>query len=303
MDYTLDPHEPVSAETKRIVGALVDDGLDHVDTFGEDDPHEAVHEVRKRCKEVRATVRLVRTVLPTYSEVNAHYRDAARRLSHIRDAQALVETFDDHVAPAVEAHRRLSGDSLDAVRETLVDRRDTLAAEEDLDARLEAVERDLLAGRERVDSLPVATDGFDAVAGGLRKSYKRGRKRMADAYEEPTTEAFHEWRKRVKYHRYHCYLLRPVWQKPMKARRNQLKELSDLTGDEHDMAVFVETMHDEELFDAGTRDVLETAIADRRAGLRRAARPIGERLFVESPDDLVARIEGYWHATVEYDAD
>lgn len=301
MDYTLDPHEPVAAETSRIVGSLVEDGLDHL--ANEDDPHETVHEVRKRCKEARATLRLVRGVLPTYSEENAHYRDAARRLSRVRDAQALVETFDDHVTPAVEAHDRLDGDRLDRVRGTLVDRRDALAAELDLDSRLETVERELVEGLERVDSLPVATDGFEAVAGGLRKSYRRGRNRMTDAYDEPTTEAFHEWRKRVKYHRYHCYLLRPVWQKPMKARRNQLKELSDLTGDEHDLAVFVETMHEEELFDSDTREALETTITGRRGELRRAARPIGERLFTEEPDDLVARFGGYWHATVEYESD
>ncbi|WP_380674453.1 CHAD domain-containing protein [Salinigranum sp. GCM10025319] len=300
MDYTLDPREPVAAETKRIVGSLVDDGLDHL---AMDDRHEAVHEVRKRCKEVRATLRLVRGVLPTYSDENAHYRDAARRISHIRDAQALVETFDDHVVPTVEAHDRLDGDRLGEVRATLVDRHDALAAEEDLDARLDAVERDLREGRERVDSLPIATDGFDAVAGGLRKSYRRGRERMADAYADPSTEAFHEWRKRIKYHRYHCYLLRPIWDEPMKARRDQLKELSDLTGDEHDLAVFCETMDEEELFDVETREILDTAIAGRRSELRRASRPIGERVFAEDPDELVARMRGYWLATVEYDSE
>jgi CHAD domain-containing protein len=299
MDYTLDPHEPVSAEVQRIVDSLVADGFTHLDA---DDPHEAVHEVRKRCKEVRATLRLVRGVLPTYSDENAHYRDAARRLSHVRDAQALVETFDDHVAPAVRSNDGLATDSLDAVRAALVDRRDTLAAAEDLDSRLAAVERDLLDGRDRVDALPVATDGFAAVAGGLRKSYRRGRDRMADAYADPSTEAFHEWRKRVKYHRYHCYLLRPVWEKPMKARRDQLKELSDLTGDEHDLAVFVETMDEEDLFDPETRGALKTIIGGRRAELRRAARPLGERLFVEEPDDLVDRFAGYWRATVEYES-
>jgi uncharacterized coiled-coil DUF342 family protein len=75
------------------VGALVDDGLDHLDSS--EDPHETVHEVRKRCKETRATLRLVRELLPTYSDENAHYRDAARRLSYIRDAQVLSETFEE----------------------------------------------------------------------------------------------------------------------------------------------------------------------------------------------------------------
>ncbi|WP_162562326.1 hypothetical protein [Salinigranum rubrum] len=34
----------------------------------------------------------------------------------------------------------------------------------------------------------------------------------------------------------------------------------------------------------------------------RAARPIDERLFVEEPDDLVARFGGYRRATVGYES-
>ncbi len=98
---TLRRDESGSAGIDRILEGKIDAAIGHVD--GGMDRHETVHEVRKRCKEIRAALRLVRGVLPTYSAENAHYRDAARRLSDIRDAQALVETFDDHVTPAVES--------------------------------------------------------------------------------------------------------------------------------------------------------------------------------------------------------
>jgi CHAD domain-containing protein len=297
--YTLRRDESVSAGIDRILEGKIDAAIGHVD--GGMDRHETVHEVRKRCKEIRAALRLVRGVLPTYSAENAHYRDAARRLSDIRDAQALVETFDDHVTPAVESADALEADRIAGVRATLVDRREALAAETDLDGRLAAVRRDLVEGRTRVDGLPIATDGFDAVAGGLRKSYKRARNRMADAYADPDTERFHEWRKRVKYHRYHTRLLRHVRVEPMRARRGELKTLSDLIGDEHDLAVFLETMTEEERFDADTRETLHEVSTRRRAELRRAGRPVGERLFVEDPDRLVDRMRGYWHATREYE--
>jgi CHAD domain-containing protein len=300
MKYTIQSDEPVSEGIKRIVDGKVERAVDHVDD-GEMGRHETVHEVRKRCKEVRAALRLVRGVLPTYSEENAHYRDTARRLSDIRDAQALVETFDDHVVPAVEERDAMDEDALADVRETLTDRRESMAREMDLDGRLRTVRGELVAGRERVPDLPVATEGFDAVAAGLRKSYKRGRNRMTEAYEDPDTERFHEWRKRVKYHRYHSRLLRSAWPGPMKARRGELKELSDLIGDEHDLAVFLQTMDEEELFAEATRETLEGVITARRSELRRAGRPLGERLFAEEPDRLVARIRAYWTATREYE--
>ncbi|WP_161570115.1 CHAD domain-containing protein [Salinigranum halophilum] len=300
MEYTIQPDETVSSGIKRIIRGKVDTGIDHIDSDME--RHETVHEVRKRCKEVRAALRLVRGVLPTYSSENAHYRDAARRVSDIRDAQALIETFDDHVTPAVETRNALDEDTMSEIRAALVDRRETMAMDQDLNGRLEAVRADLVEGRERVDDLPIATEGFDAVAGGLRKSYKRARNRMGKAYEGPEMERFHEWRKRVKYHRYHSRLLRNAWVGPMKARRSELKTLSDLIGDEHDLAVFLETMESEERFDPATRESLEQVIMARRSELQRKGRPIGERLFAEEPDELVERMRAYWMATQQYEA-
>ena len=299
MEYTIQRDESVSDELKRIIEGKIEAGIKHID--GEMDRHETVHEVRKRCKEVRAAARLVRPILPTYSEVNAHYRDTARRISDIRDAHAAIETFDDHVRPAAEADGRLSADTLDGVRETLLTRRDEMATEQDLDQRLANVRADLVEGRERVPDLPIATDGYDAVAGGLRKSYKRARNRMPEAYEDPEFETFHEWRKRIKYHRYHTRLLRSIWVGPMKARRAELKTLSDIIGDENDLAEFAMMMHDEDLFSADACEVFEAVIRGRRAELHRRGRPLGERLFAEDPDRLVARFGQYWEATREYE--
>jgi CHAD domain. len=301
MDYTLQPEESVSDGVRRIVEGKVERGIDHIDS--DSDRHETVHEVRKRCKEIRAAFRLVRPVLPTYTRENAHYRDAARRVSALRDAHAAIETFDDHLRPAVEARGALDETTLADVRATLLDRRDTMAAEQNVEKRLEEVRADLVDGRKRVPDLPIATEGYDAVAGGLRKSYRRARNRMAEAYEDPEFERFHEWRKRIKYHRYHSRLLRRVWVGPMKARRAELKELSDIIGHENDLAEFAATTHDEELFAPETRETLDRVITAKRSEFHRQGRPLGERLFAEHPDRLVDRLGAYWEATHEYDPD
>jgi CHAD domain-containing protein len=299
MEYTVQSDEPVSDGIKRIIRGKVEIGIGHID--GDIDRHETVHEVRKRCKEVRAALRLVRGVLPTYSDENAHYRDTARELSDIRDATALIETFDEHIETVVGETDEGDDIDLSACRDVLVQRRDRMAEEMDLNEQLRSVREELVNGLERVDHLPIATEGYDAVAGGLRKSYRRGRERMVDAYEDPTIEAFHEWRKRVKYHRYHTRLLRSIWPGPMKARRSELKTLSDVVGDEHDLAVFLETMDNEQLFTADTRAMLDSVITHRRSELQRRARPIGERVFAEDPDQLVERVGHYWTATREYE--
>jgi CHAD domain-containing protein len=299
MQYTIQPNEQVSDEIKRIVDGKIELAIEHIDESN--DRHDTVHEVRKRCKEIRAAVRLVRPVLPTYKQENVHYRDAARRISDIRDAHAAIETFDDHLRPAVEARGVLDDQTLSDIRSILVDRRETIAAEQNLTQRLTAVREDLIEGRTRVPDLPIATEGYDAVAGGLRKSYNRARNRMGEAYEEPEFERFHEWRKRIKYHRYHTRLLRRVWEGPMKRRRTELKELSDVIGYENDLAEFELMMKDEELFEPETRELLTGLITAKRAEFHRQGRPLGECLFAEDPDRLVDRFRAYWTATHEYD--
>lgn len=300
MEYTIRRGKPVPAEMRRVIDGTVEAAIAHID--GDMDSHETVHEVRKRCKEVRAALRLVRPVLSTYSEENAHYRDAARRLSAVRDAQAAVEVFDEHVRPAAE-DRILASETLDDVRAELVERRDDVATESAVETELADVRDDLAEGRERVSALPIDDDGYDAVAGGLAKSYGRARTAMGDAYVDPNFDHFHEWRKRIGYHRDHTGLLGTSWEGPMAARRAELQTLAELVGDETDLAEFAATMHEEELFDPATREELDGVIGGRRSHLQRRARPLGERLFAETADDIVTRFEQYWTATVDIDHD
>lgn len=89
----------------------------------------------------------------------------------------------------------------------------------------------------------------------------------------------------------------------MKQRREQLKKLSDTVGYENDLAEFSIMMNDEELFTPETRDKLDILIQGRRSELHRRGRPLGEKIFAETPDSLVKRIGRYWKATHEYDTD
>lgn len=50
-----------------------------------------------------------------------------------------------------------------------------------------------------------------------------------------------------------------------------------------------------------SREALSGIITAKRSEFHRQGRPLGERLFAETPDELVARIGAYWEATHEYD--
>ena len=98
------------------------------------------------------------------------------------------------------------------------------------------------AVRDRLPSWPLDDLGFDDLAPGFRRAYRRGRKAMRALDHAPSDEGFHEWRKRVKDHRYHLELLRDLWPAQMKARRGEVKALGELLGDEHDLTVLRATL-------------------------------------------------------------
>ena len=291
MSYRFEPGEKVERGVKRMAREQIDKALAEIDS-ADLDPHDRVHQVRKRCKKLRAVARLVRPALGgQYGDANRYWRDTARPLSDFRDAHALVETFDD----VVEAYAdEIVDGSLDPVREALVARRERVAPRERVEAALLDARQALESGRAALDVLHVDDDGFDAVGGGVKKVYRRGRKAMATALDDPTPENFHEWRKRAKYLWYHTRMLRPLWPEVMKAWRDEADRLGDLLGDDHDRAILRQTLHDEPALGEVEGMPAYLALLDRRSDdLRNRARRLGARIYTEKPKRFVGRLEDF----------
>jgi CHAD domain-containing protein len=149
-----------------------------------------------------------------------------------------------------------------------------------------------------IDGWTLTEAGFDAVAGGLRKTYARGRRALDSAVEAPTSENFHEYRKRTKYTWYHVRLLDETAPALAKSFGNRLHELSDTLGDEHDLAVLSEQLRRDPEEYGGDSSVAAALllVEGQRADLQRRALGAGVRLHAETPDAFVARFAAYWDA-------
>ena len=293
MAYRIRRKEPVQKGVRRIACEEIDQAIAEIEDRSLD-RHEVVHQVRKRCKKLRGLLRLIRPVFDGYERENAAFRDAARSLAYVRDAQSIIECLDDLIA---HYRDQIQTDRFATIRDELTDRRQSVADDQEgLEEKLAAFLEQMRSARRRAEHWKLEDKGFDAVAGGLKKTYGRGRKALRIAYGQPGTETFHEWRKRVKYHWYHDRLLRRIWPEMMEVQQDAGDELSDLLGDEHDLAVLRTTLIDDadafgELRD---RQALIGLIDSRRIELRATARPLGQRLFSEKPSSLAERYRGYW---------
>ncbi|MEE4331780.1 MAG: CHAD domain-containing protein [Wenzhouxiangella sp.] len=292
MSFRIERTESVQAAIQRIATEQIDKAIAEIDS-DEVDRHETVHQVRKRCKKLRALVRLVRPVFPDYGEVNGFYRDAARELSAFRDAQAVIETFDDLIERFDSV---LDGERFASIRSGLVSRRERIDADgERIDRLIAAFREEMVAGRAAVASWKLDADEGSAVAGGTRKTFKRARKAMAKAATTPTTAAFHEWRKRVKYHWYHARLLTRCWPELIEPWAQEAKRLSDLLGDEHDLAVLHGLLLDDpdRFADETTLQAFFGLIERRRAKLRTQAFRLGRFVLFERPSHIERRVRSY----------
>lgn len=301
MAYELDPAQPLDAEFRRIATDLLDHAVEQID--GADaDPHEAIHEVRKDCKKLRGLLRLIRPAVPRlYKHENAAVRDAAASLSVLRDAEAAIETYDaliDHFRSNIDP------ESLAPLRQRLEDHKEEVAAgAQALDEQLDLARTALVAARERVPQWELPSElgdhgGWSLIGPGLRKTYKRGRRGMQEAYAKPSVAVFHEWRKRAKYLRYQLRLVRAGWPRVLKATHKEVKGLGDLLGDDHDLAVLGQIIEEAEALSPtdDLEQILLALAAQRSEQLRNAAYWLGSRLYAEKPKHLDRRMQCYWQA-------
>ncbi|MDQ8204363.1 CHAD domain-containing protein [Pelagicoccus sp. SDUM812003] len=237
MAFRIKRKESPGQGLKRILREQIGKAEAELSAAKGEDPHQAIHQARKRCKKIRALYRLVRPELEkVYQRENRRFRDNARRLATVRDAEAMTEAYDRTMAyfeDGIEDRAQYAG-----IRFHLTNRRNALASSElDLEERVERFRRDLERGREVAGSWKLDSKEFDGIELGFRKTYKRGRKAMKAAIARPSPKRFHEWRKRVKYHRFHLRALRGIWRHPMGAFEDEMDELGELLGDAHDLHV------------------------------------------------------------------
>ena len=295
MSYLIDPGQPIPKNVRRLARRQLDGALAALAEPGDLGLEGTVHDVRKRCKKVRGLIRLVRPGLgDEYRRANAGVRDAARELSPLRDAHAMLGTLDDLIA-ATHADR-LPGDGLNRVREGLVLRADE-GGRADAGVPLERAAERLARVRRRVQRW-TPDDDVAIVLAGLTDNQRRGQRAFRRVLHHPTDEALHDWRKRAKYGWHHITLLHAVAPSALGPRGKRLKDLSDALGDDHDLAVLGATIlaTSGDFGGRGASDQAVAVIDVVRADLQDRCARLGARLYAEAPPAYGRRVGRYWAA-------
>jgi CYTH domain-containing protein/CHAD domain-containing protein len=290
--FRLGRREDATTGIRRILCGQIDAAIDDLGAGVLEDPGEAIHACRKRFKRVRATARLLREELLTeaYRQENSAFRDLGRRLSDTRDSQVLIETLD---ALRSRYADEVGSGAFAGLLAALGD--DQRAAEQRLreNAAVGApIIVELCAARARIAAWRLPHDDVSALAPGFERIYRRSRRAFLAARKDPTDERLHELRKRSKDLWHAAQILRRTAPKMMNKLADRARRLSDLVGDDHDLAVLSEQAdrRPECLADEREAAVLQTLIARRRRQIQREAVEVAERIFATKPQKLARAI-------------
>ncbi len=302
MGYALRPDRRLQREVRRVANERLGGAIEQLDRAIGNPPDPVdleviVHDVRKRCKASRGLARLVKPALgDDFRTFDRTVRDAANELSALRDAHVILATLDTLLATRPD----------DAVLQELRDRHTAVS--------IDASERASAAGDARMaTALAKLTDartmssrwklpkGADTLESGVAATYRRGRSALRRVRSDPTDDRLHEWRKAVKYLWYQLQLVHDAAPSVLGPLVDELDQLAEALGDEHDLTVLVE------LLEAGGDNVSTASeighVCDlarrRQAVLRAGAIRSGATIYAEPEHAFAHRVGRYWHLAVD----
>jgi len=298
MAFQLKAKESVSDGIKRNVRRQIEKAIQHLGAKRK--PHqrgasenEAVREVRKCFKRVRAALRLVREELgdDVYHEENWCFRDAARPLTEVRDAEVLVEIVDKLTSQFAEA---IEPGAFAKIHEALLaNRQEVTRRVLNEDRAFAAVKEVAIRELARLPDWRIERDGWAALESGLRRVYRTGHRALALAAENSSVENLHELRKQAKYLWHQLELLEATWTGSEMELLDQTHRLTTLLGEDHDLAVLRETLAADPLSYGGHRILkgVFAVIDGQREELEQQAFALGREIYKDSPKGFTSRIE------------
>lgn len=254
----------------------------------------AIHEVRRRGKQVRALLRLIRPAIPSdFKAIDRSYRDAGRLLAPARDARIIVEAFDELFSaddsPAdIETHQVVrSSLEASAAKETAI------VFEGGGEPASDSTQL-LRRGEEHASGLRIPEHASSIADGGTR-TYAQGKDAFDRLATDPSPSVFHRWRIRVKQRRHQIAYLADFAPSDLSESHEHLYELSDLLGAAHDLVVLRDHVQAAatEVPSEEMRRVL--AVTDeRRTRLESQALQMGAALFDASPEEVHGSLVTIW---------
>lgn len=255
------------------------------------DPHTAIHQCRQSIKKLRAALRLLRFELTEdlFKGENQFYRDESRKLSNARDLTAMLETIDKMSEAGVKKNMvsKLS------VLKTSINK-ERSGYSKDITKQIAETRVSMVSHPLITKQITWSEDYVINMLQGLTKVYRRGYKCFQICQDNPTSEDFHQWRKRAKYLRYQLMILRNLWPAMMVSWEKELNHLTDLLGEANNLAVLQHYLLSKRSgLNKKEKDLIIILTQENHKTYIAKANSLGQKLYSEKPKAFSSRMETY----------
>ena len=195
------------------------------------DQREAVHDIRKEVKKMRAIFRLAEDGLrrKNYRKIAKSMRLSTKPLAAIRDARVTRQTFKMLAGRKAQKFPRI---------QSALEAQFSQAGRDYTGNDFGSIIRLVLKQTSRlVNDLDLKEVHWPEVQTRLRESYARGRKAYQQVLKQPSPEHLHQWRKQVKILCYQLNFLCPNWSGESKQLVTALDQLGEQLGNSHDLVL------------------------------------------------------------------
>ena len=248
---------------------------------GNNASQEAIHRARTSIKKVRAVVQLAAPGLSTSNRVHLMglLRDAATRLSPLRDAEVQIQTLD-----LLERTDTSGSADLNSLRNGLVD----IAKQNRMNTnrRMQRILDYLQKSQKSVTVWNLERIRGKDVERRIRRFYRRGRSSLDLCLASDDPEVFHLFRKQVKQLWYALRITNRFWPDKASNLIAQLGEIADTAGRERDLILLLSTIRHGPKNAQASR--LTRLLEDQIPKLRKEALNSSVRFFEEKPKAFTA---------------
>lgn len=282
--------EPLAVGIQRIISKQLTQSVHELDS-PEVEASLSIHRARRRCKRLRAMLRMFRDPLGSaFSPLNQGLRDAARQVSVLRDQQAMHKSFQSllRVGDVSTDHPSLikHAYSLQAKSDSTLSMASQKAVQEFRD-RLSAL-------REQFAAHDVGLIRLREVQRGLRRSYRRAERAKQGFEQDRSIEFLHDWRKRTKDVYYQLRVVRILARGKSEKMRSRWQRLGELLGEARDFSLlrsYIETHLSHDISAEELNRILATC-ETRQTDLEDQAVKLGDRVLKRHPAKFVSKVFG-----------
>jgi CHAD domain-containing protein len=240
MDYQFNNNEPCEVQIRNVLVQQTGSAVALLDHY-EQDPLASVHQTRQHFKRIRSLLRLVRNTDPyVYAIENRLFRDEGRRLSPIRDDDAIGLLLDTLLAEHSNEHPHEL-----AILESLI------AADIERDKRqnagtyrsiVYAILEELEYALKRYAVLELRPISTAEVLAVLEQTLHEAREAYRVACLEDTADHFHSWRKQMKHATHQLRLCAELPHGHAADYADDFKIVADTLGRHQDLSIMLERL-------------------------------------------------------------